>query len=134
MVNCILVTPQGIPKIWSDIGPMLINAVERGDGNYELSDVFDLLLTNHFQLWVAMDGETAQAAMVTQISTFPRKKVLTVMYLAGKHRKNWMHFMDDIEKWAAIQGCVGLEAYARKGLLKWLPEWRRVCTVIRKDI
>lgn len=112
---------------------MLINAIERGDGNYELADVFERLLNNHCQLWIAIDDGELIAAMVTQISNFPRKRVLTVMYLAGKHRKLWMHFMEQIENWAKQQGCVGVEAYARKGLLKWLPDWRQAYVVIRRD-
>ena len=134
-MSCRLITPHGIPAIWSEAGAMINRAVERGDGNYTLENVFALLVNNHAQLWVAVDeDETIHAAMVTQITNFPQKMILTVLYLAGKHRKNWQIFMDDIELWAKNQGCVGMEAYARKGLLRWLPDWRRVYTVIRKDI
>ncbi len=134
-LGCRLITPHGVAGIWNEVGPMINRAVERGDGNYFLEDVFSLLLENRAQLWVAVEeDETIHAAMVTQISVFPRKRILTVLYLAGKHRKFWIHFMDSIELWAKNQGCVGVEAYARVGLLKWLPEWRRAYTVIRKDI
>ncbi len=128
-----IVPSDGIEAIWGEAGPTLARAVETGDGNYRLQDYFEALMAGTMQLWVAYSDDELQAAMVTQISNFPRKRLLSVMLLAGRSRSMWWPFYGHLEEWAKQQGCVGMEAFARKGLLKWLKDWRRVYTVIRKD-
>lgn len=132
-VKVYIIAPHAIEKIWGEAGPMLARAVEHGDGNFMLSDVFDGLVSGDMQLWVAHSDKGLEGALVSRIAVFPRKKMLSVMYLAGRHRKNWWKFYPHLEGWAKQMGCVGIEAYAREGLLKWLPDWRRCYSVIRKD-
>ena len=67
------------------------------------------------QLWVAFDNDGLCAMEVTQIINFPRKKVLMLVFTAGRRAENWLHLIDELKIFAKQHGCTSIEGYGRPG-------------------
>ncbi len=73
------------------------------------------------QVWIAADIEAQkiEAAMVTQIHTYPRMKVCSVEYVRGTNMKNWAKsFAEVSEAFARSQGCKRMCGGHRRGWVK----------------
>ena len=64
------------------------------------------------------------SVMVTQIVTYPQKKILRVISIAGSDFKRLYEFNDMVESFAIRSGCSGMELWGRKGWKKLLPDWK----------
>ncbi len=129
-----LMSAHEVPFIWNEAGPLLEPAVARGDGNYDIYDVYKALVDGRMQLWTASAGGTVIAVMVSHIVDYPRKRVCALPWIGGQARARWWHFMPQVELWARAKGCVALEGWPRKGFTRFLTDWRTVYTVMRKDL
>jgi hypothetical protein len=113
---------------------MIERALAHGDGNYALEDVLALVSSGEAQLWVSLDQDGIEAACVTTIVDYPRRKACLILFLGGTRLKHWLEFEAVIAAWAKAQGCDCLEGYGREGWTKVLKDWRKTHVVIRKDI
>ena len=123
-----LASRNGVPEAWAKHRDALLKALARTD-NFNEADVLQMLLAGHMQLW-----HCDTAACVGQVITYPKLKVYSFPLVAGVGRDEWLHFQDDIAKWAKQHGCSQFEGYARRGWLRVLTDWTEKHTVIRKDI
>lgn len=118
-------------SVWPEVRDYLIPAIER-DGNYSDEDVLTRIQMRDMQLWVMPN-----AAAVTQIHVYPRRKVLVIAYLGGSGMSEWIEeLMDTMEEYGRAMGCDCVDTYGRKG-------WERVgkargaesvYTVVRKAL
>lgn len=108
-----------VERVWPQVAPLVTEALEHSRGELWPEDVFECLVEQFMQLWIAYreDG-TLRACMVTQIIHYPRKKFLRVVVLSGDEMSEWEHGWSFVETWARAQGCTGVEAYARKGFVR----------------
>lgn len=90
----------------------LESALEYADGTFNIIDVADGIAKGNMQLWPA-----DKAAAVTQIITYPRKKVLHAFLMGGE--------MEDVKKlekaavlWAKTQQCHAITLTGRPGWSK----------------
>lgn len=134
MTQLVPVLAQDVPMVWPIVAPLLAPAVVRADGQIEIDDVYQQLITRDMQLFTAWDGTDCLAAAVTQIICYPRRKVLGIPFIGGRKRGDWLSFQPVFEAWARDKGCDALEGYARPGWLRVLRDWRHCWTVIRKDL
>jgi len=74
------------------------------------------------------------SVMVTQIVTYPQKKILRVISIAGSDFKRLYEFNDMVESFAIKTGCSGMELWGRKGWKKLLPDWESNYIVYSKDL
>ena len=74
------------------------------------------------------------AAMITEIITYPRKKILRIITLAGKDMELWYDFLPSIEGYAVSKQCSALEAWTRKGMTRKLKDWKHSYDIITKDL
>ena len=81
--------------LWSRARPWLQDALAHAGGTHEIEDVLGAIGEGRLQLWL---GE--RCAGVTEILTFPRKRMLN-LFLAG----------GDLDEMKTLQA--GLEAFAR---------------------
>ena len=75
--------------------------------------------------------------MITEIITYPRKRILRVITLASKDghgMDNWYDFLPMVEGFAINNGGSALEAWTRKGLARKLKDWKHSYSVITKDL
>ncbi len=130
-----LISPEDVPYVWGDVGPMIARVTEQTEGEFEPDDYLESLARGHMQLWLATEDKEIIISMITQIIPYPQKKVLRVIALAGKNFKE-VHdnFIDILETFAIRSGCSSLELWGRKGWKKMLPDWDSKYIVFTKDL
>lgn len=130
-----LISPEDVPYIWDNVGPMLAEIQEHSEGELKPDDFLDNLMTGNMQLWIATEDKEILMSMVTEIIKYPQKKILRVIAISGKNFKE-LHerFNDMIESFAIQHGCSAMELWGRKGWKKMLPDWKDSYIVFTKDL
>jgi hypothetical protein len=123
-----------VASIWEYVLPHIQAAVDHSEGELEANDVFAPLCMGDMQLWVVVDGDAICATLVTEIITYPRKRILRILSLGGRGLRKWYYLFPEIEKFAVAQGCDTIEAWARKGFEKMLPDWKSSYQVLTKEL
>ena len=80
---------------------------------HDFGDIVKACFAGEMQLWAGPD-----ACLVTQIVTFPKRKVLHV-FVAGGEMEAVLRRSDDVVEWGKAQGCQDLTLTGRMG-------WQRV--------
>lgn len=115
-----LVPPGHIHEAWPSVAGYVQNALEYTDGRYELEDVFEMIESGGFLLWIAFDKEHIKGCVITQMMQYPRKRFLGCPFVTGDEFSSWKQPMfETLQRFARDNDCVGLEATARLG-------WARV--------
>ena len=83
--NCkvVLIQPDDLEVVWDEVVPLIDAALKYSEGEILPEDLVQPLKTGKMQLWVAM-SDGVIAAMITEIVSYPRKRVLRVITIAGK--------------------------------------------------
>lgn len=89
--------------------PHIEAALEYSQGTHTADDVLEQISTGELQLWPGQNS-----VVVTQIITFPRKKVLHI-FLAGGNQKELKEMDPYVVQWAKDQGCTALTFTGRLG-------------------
>lgn len=106
-------------EAWPAVQPLLELVLAQCFGEWSLEDLLVFLLRGGGQLWLAIDNsKDIKAVVVTEICTFPQRKVCNVWLLAGVDYRLWEDGIKVIEDWAAAQGCSLMTATCRPGLAK----------------
>lgn len=103
-------------------------ALEYSSGTHEFVDVVDGVLTGKMQLWPGERG-----CLVTEIVSYPRKKVLHI-FLAGGKLDQLLDMYDAVSAFGQMNGCDRMTLAGRPGWRKVLPEWSRDFTVLGIDL
>lgn len=128
------VPPDKILAVMPDIQPMLQPAIDLSEGRWDVWAVIAHLLQGHMVLWISVRDGKPEAAMVTRIIDYPKMRVLSLPYLGGRARQNWLRFEPQIIAYAKANGCQELEGYARPGFRRVLKDWLFSWTFIRKPL
>lgn len=106
------------------------DALKYSGGSYRIQDIFYDILQGNMQLWSGLHG-----CMVTQIVTYPQKKVFFV-FLAGGKLEQLYEMEDDMTDWAREQGCSEIELNGRLGWMKVLKNknWNIQSVTLTKEI
>ena len=114
-----LISPEDVPYVWEDVGPMLAKVIEHSEGELEPDDFLDNLMIGNMQLWIATEEQEILLSMVTQVVSYPQKKVLRVITISGeKFKEAHDKFNDMVESFAIKKGCSAIELWGRKGWKK----------------
>lgn len=89
--------------------PHIEAALEYSQGTHTADDVLEQISTGELQLWPGQDS-----VVITQIITYPRKKVLHI-FLAGGNQKELKEMDPYVVQWAKDQGCTALTFTGRLG-------------------
>ena len=130
----VLVDPDDIQCVWDEVAPLMDVALKHSEGELLTEDLIEHLDNDDLRLWVAMKNDKVIAAMITEIITYPRKKILRVITLAGKDMDLWYDFLPSVEGYALSKQCSALEAWTRKGMTRKLKDWRHSYDMITKDL
>ena len=129
-----LLDPDDVEYVWEKVEPILARVIPHSEGELETDDILDLVTEGSMQLWIVAENKEIIAALVTQIITYPQKRILRLVSLAGEDFDKFKHFLDIVESFAIQKGCTALELWGRKGWKKLLPEWNSEYIVYTKDI
>ena len=129
-----LLDPDDVECVWDQVEPILARAVSRSEGELKTNDILNFVIEGDMQLWIVAENKEIIAALVTQIITYPQKRILRLVSLAGEDFNKFKHFLDMVQSFAIQKGCTALELWGRKGWKKLLPEWNSKYIVYTKDI
>ena len=129
-----IVQPEDVAYIWEEVAPLLDKVKEHTEGELETDDFLEPLTHGDMQLWMATEESDVRAVMVTQIITYPQKRVLRIISLAGEDFEEIRSFQEMIEGFAVKLECTALEMWGRKGWKKLLPDWKDTYIVYTKDL
>ena len=85
-------------------------AVAMDGGTYAVDDVIEMVKAGNAQFWERGDG-----MVVTEIRSYPRRRVLNYWLIAGRLH-DCLALEADIEAWAVAEGCASATA---AGPRKW---------------
>tara|TARA_R100001129_G_scaffold181826_1_gene161623 strand:+ start:178 stop:537 length:360 start_codon:yes stop_codon:yes gene_type:complete len=114
---------------------MLHRIREHSEGELETDDFLDHLMNGGMQLWISTEDKEIVMSAVTQIISYPQKRVLRVIALAGENfREVHDNCINMVEAFAIKHQCSALELWGRKGWKKMLPDWNSNYIVFTKDL
>lgn len=122
-----------IDDYWPHVSGLIENIAGRSGRRFSAQDYYESFKDRGRQLWVAVTDGDVVMALITEIRTYPGKRVAALVACAGERRGDWLHYLTTVEKWAKAQGCEAIEAEARPGWERVLG-WRRTHVILEKEI
>lgn len=123
-----------IDLAWPIVGPMLEKALARSQHDFSIHDIYQDLKMAKALLVVFIKKAVITACATLKIIQYPQRKVCAIPLLTGTSREDWMNLEDKIVEFAREQGCSQLEGYCRDGWMRVLKNWKKVWTLMRRDI
>ncbi len=112
------IPPQAVESLWRFAEPYIKRALDHTYGEISPDDIKNFCMESQMQLWMISKEKRMVGAGTTQIVCYPQMKVCRIVTLAGTEFTEWMDVAHmNIELWAEMQGCEGMEAYVRKGFV-----------------
>lgn len=113
------VLAEDAPAWWPDLEGWIRAAVDR-DGLLGIEDIKEAVALRDMQLWVVLREAEPVAACVTEISVYPKAKVLTAVAVGGRGVARWIGVLDAVlTRFAEAHDCTKFNApVARRG---WRP-------------
>jgi len=106
------------------------DALEYAGGAHTFDDIARGVLDGRFRLWIKPTG-----CAVTEIQTFPRKKVCNI-FLAGGDMQTIKDLQAPCEEYARMMSCSGLVLTGRKGWVRALASegWAESHTTLKREL
>jgi hypothetical protein len=115
-VEILPVSPQHVAKVWPLVDKYVEDSLKFAQGCFLPVDIRDFCTQGKMQLWIATRGDSVLAAVVSEITDYPRKRICAVPFIGGKDLRSWFRKMlITIETWSKEMGCVGMQGGARRG-------------------
>lgn len=110
--------------------PLIERALKYSGGTHSFDDVKAGILSGYMQIWPAERG-----VAVTEIISYPRRKVLNVFLAAGE-MDQLLDMIDAATDWGRSQGCNAMTMTGRKGWLKILGAqgWRQTHIQMEREL
>ena len=106
---------------WQRIASYLAKSTRRAGGAYEPIDLLRGAFAGQFGIWICEVDDRIEAAVVTEIKQYPRKRVLDVIFGGGNNMHNWIKpLVETIDRHAREAGCEAVVCIGRPG---WLKAW-----------
>jgi hypothetical protein len=113
-----------VDDMWTSVNKMIEAAIDYGTARITSLDVYKKIKAREYQLWTVQQGAKVKAAVVTEIVDAPRGRVASIFICTGEDMGTWVQFLGQIEQWAKENHCDTIEALARPGWKRMLPEYR----------
>ena len=115
-----LVPPELIDGIEPKVIDKLDTVAALTNGRYEGIDILNSVRAGQMQLWIIFDPATLEifSTITTELKIYPRCKLLCIQYCTGDPFKTssvWDRMTQTLERFAAAEGCIGVEFSGRPG-------------------
>lgn len=126
------VLAHNVPHVWPEIEHWVTKACKRGGDKYWPEDVLNALLRRDFQLWVTRKDGRVDGAVITEIITYPRKTIASMVFAMGSEPHDCAEIIALVTSWAAANGCDGSKSEMRPGFEKPFREagWKKTHIVM----
>jgi hypothetical protein len=137
-MNVYLIPPEYVKEVYSDIEKHLERLVPTTNGRFEKIDILHDLLVGIENLWVVVeeDETVPLGIIITQVSHYPRKSMLSIQYAAGDRLDEWIdEGLQTMENWAVDNGCTGMEITGRRGWVRKLKlyDWEEEFVIVKRE-
>lgn len=127
-----------VKETWPAVRGMIKRGLVMESELYRPIDILDNLVKKKMQLWVAIDPEEKEimAAMVTQLSIYPKGVACWIVLVGGSGMNDWVGFMKVIKLWAKSKGCNRILSFSRDGWIRKLAPYgfKKLRTLIGCDL
>jgi hypothetical protein len=119
MIEVSLVPVEYIDTCWDKVEKFVDKAAKYTYGRYTTNNIYDMVKEGDYQLWVAYDGKDFKGVVVTNILTYPQRKLLGMQFCGGEELSTWKtQMLDLLKRFARDSGCEGIESTGRPGWAK----------------
>ena len=137
-MNIRLLLPEEILQQWSNISPLIQEALDKGQQENTIVDHMRNLLDFKTHCWIIKKEEEIKGVLLTEFLQYTRHKTLHVITLSGNDFKSWVHLYPTIEQFAKDGGAISIEQWGRPGWAKTLPNlipgFEQAYVVMRKKL
>ena len=84
MIEVSLVPVEYIDTCWDKVEKFVDKAAKYTYGRYTTNNIYDMVKEGDYQLWVAYDGKDFKGVVVTNILTYPQRKLLGMQFCGGE--------------------------------------------------
>lgn len=106
-----------VPAIWPKVLPLLQPAFDIDADLFDSDYILTRLQEKTFQLWV---NEELTLAAISEVSCYPKGKLLTVVWVGGKLKGNEELLHSALYYFAVAQSCVRIMVFGRVGFIRRL--------------
>lgn len=113
----------------------LASICERSGGSVTPESLLAQVESGRWQLWVIDDGRAVAAVLITELMIQPSgRKTCAVVALTGSDSLSWLHLLDDLDAWARSEGCTHMQAMARRGWARRMPQWKMTHVMLERSL
>lgn len=125
-----------IGRVWPHVEALVTEGCSYSGGRWLAEHIRAFLQAEKMGLWVAHDGQKAQAVAVTEIITYPTGlRACGCVLMAGENAKDWLPAMKtELEAYAAALSCDLTEMGGRKGWQRLLPDYQWTGILLEKRL
>ena len=111
------VLPEQVDELW----PAIVTEIKRTDDDVtDSEDIKALVKKGTWQLWIYTEDSVIQLVATTSFIYYGDKKMCRIETIAGRGREEYTRCLKDIEEWAKLNACIGMDIFGRKGWEKVL--------------
>lgn len=118
-----LVPLEELANVWPECVPWIESALEHGQGDENLWDIFIRLARGDYSLW----NEPGRFAAVVQLFRAPRQNVAIVLYIGGEGLAGMTQGFEQGAEWCRKNGIQIIRCFGRPG-------WEKIVTMQRVGV
>jgi len=119
MIEVSIVPVEHLDAYWGKLLPFIEKAAEYTYGRYSVDNLYDMVKEGDHQLWVAFEGAEFKGTVLTNIMTYPKRRVLCMGFCGGEELSVWKEpMLALLRRFAKDMGCDAIEAFGRPGWAK----------------
>jgi hypothetical protein len=116
MIEVSMVPPAYVDTCWDKVEPFAEKAAEYTYGRYTTNNIYERAKDESYQMWVAYDGDIFKGVVITEVVTYPQRKLLSMHFCGGIQLKEWKSpMLKLLQLFARDMGCDGIESVGRPG-------------------
>jgi len=130
------VVPAVLEQLWDGVVPLFEKGKEYWEVFMSLEDIYRLIATGHYDLWLIMDDSDVLIVLLTELIQYPSVRVLRSLYVGGSDIDRALEALDQLELWARRSGVTRCEFSGRAGWEKKLRSrgYRRESVLLTKNL
>lgn len=126
---------ETVSQVWPLIDDLVDFGVKRTNGRLTAENLKEYAEDGRYRLFVIWQEGKVKAVIMAEIYiTLSGRKIASVTFVAGRRRHEWIELIQALEGWARSEGADVLEAWARKGWQRDLPDYRMTHVLLEKEL
>lgn len=116
MIKVSMVPSAYVDTCWDKIEPFAEKAAKYTYGRYTANNIYERVKDDNYQMWIAYDDAVFKGLVVTEIVTYPQRKLLSMHFCGGIELKEWKDpMLKLLQRYGKDMGCDGIESVGRPG-------------------